>query len=156
MGRHTIDWKRLLAGLAAALVMGGCGADDADASGDPMDTLDAASATGCNVRDTWPEACDAVAIPGIRVTVTDGAGGPQVCDATVTVFAHGTTTEGRALEATSAEAPCSYVDWWGQEGSWDITATTAGGATGGVTGVTVCLRESGCHLDTVDVTIAVE
>ncbi len=122
---------------AFVLGAGGCGAADDDAT------------------DTMSLVCDAVAISGLAVVVTDGVNGPRVCDATVTASEQGSGAQ-RVLEGWGGGENCGYSDFLGLEGVWDVSATTPSGATGAVSGVAVTRTADGCYTVTAQVTIVVE
>jgi len=84
-------------------------------------TLAVGTAAGCGAR----EACSNMTTDGLIVTVTDGAGGPAVCDATVTA------RDGAYLETLAPTVPaagCTYQGAFERAGTYTIDATSAGRA----------------------------
>jgi hypothetical protein len=87
--------------------------------------------------------CTGEAYPGLRVFVLDGAGGAEVCDATVTV------TDGAYAEVLKTYgpgvSPCFYFGAYERPGAYTIEATFDGRTA---TTPNVHVNERTCHVDT--------
>jgi hypothetical protein len=87
------------------------------------------------------------AVPGLEVTVLDGAGGPVLCGATVTAT-DGAYSE--LLAASPAGGPCYHYGATERPGTYSIEATFEG-RTGAVSNVRVAQGE--CHVTKNEVSI---
>lgn len=129
--------------VAVFFAFTGCSSDapgTEDAQQDVVDTL----------------SCDAVLVPALRVTVTDGVDGPRICDASVTATPEGIEPTGEPNFELNPGAECDYSSASGAPGVYDVLVTTPSGKSGRANQVAVGATADGCHALTVGLTIAVE
>lgn len=96
-----------------------------------------------------PNTCDTSAAAGVLVTVTQGIGGPILCDAEVTL-SDGTNTE----KLSAQGSPCSYGGAYEKTGTYTVVASKSGMKSMTKTGIVVDKGE--CHVNTQQIKLALE
>ena len=102
---------------------------------------------GCEGLDTVN--CDTSAAAGLSIVVTQGEGGPVLCDAIVTI-SNGVVSE--KLEA--AGTPCTYTGAYERPGTWTVAVSKAGLQAETKNGVVVEMGQ--CHVQTQRLTIVLK
>lgn len=103
--------------------------------------LGAAAMPGCG------SSCSGGALPGLRVTVADGPGGPAVCGAAVTAQ-DGSYNE-TLIQGTAASGACVYVGAYERPGTYTIEAVDGARM---VTVQNVRVANGGCNVTSTEVT----
>jgi hypothetical protein len=103
--------------------------------------LGATAMPGCG------SSCSGGALPGLRVTVADGPGGPAVCGATVTAQ-DGSYNE-TLIQGTAASGACVYVGAYERPGTYTIEAVDG---TRMVTVQNVRVSNGACNVTSTQVT----
>jgi hypothetical protein len=104
-------------------------------------------AAGCE-QPAEPRVCTAIAVDALVVTVTDGASGPRICDATVIAVDGSFSQE---LRGFPGGTDCTYSGPTERAGTYEVRVSKPGYVPATVTNVRVTADE--CHVIPVRLTI---